>query len=114
MTSATGPHLHTPASPMRILPIAVLLLAAPATLAAQTLDTVAIRKSLARFDNTASPGCAIAISRSGHLLYRYAAGMADLEHDVPITAGTIFEASAATPTPPARLSRAETPPPMER
>ncbi len=43
------------------------------------------------FDNTRSPGCAVAVSRAGVPVLARAYGMADLEHEVPNTAETIFE-----------------------
>jgi CubicO group peptidase (beta-lactamase class C family) len=38
-----------------------------------------------------SPGCAVGVSKDGLTIFSRGYGMADLEHDVPNTAGTIFE-----------------------
>lgn len=43
-----------------------------------------------------TPGCAIGVSRGGTTLLRKAYGMADLEHDVPNTPDTIFEAGSVS------------------
>ncbi len=37
-----------------------------------------------------SPGCAVAVVRGGKILYAKGYGMADLEHDIPITPRTVF------------------------
>ncbi len=37
-----------------------------------------------------SPGCALAVVRDGKIIYKKGYGMADLEHDVPITPSTVF------------------------
>jgi CubicO group peptidase (beta-lactamase class C family) len=43
-----------------------------------------------QWDKPDSPGCALAIIRDGKIIYKKGYGMADLEHDVPITPQTIF------------------------
>ena len=45
---------------------------------------------------TASPGCAVGVARDGTPVLEKAYGMADLEHDVRNTAGTIFEAGSVS------------------
>jgi CubicO group peptidase (beta-lactamase class C family) len=42
----------------------------------------------------ATPGCAVGVAREGRTLLEKGYGMADLEHDVPITTRTIFEAGS--------------------
>jgi len=37
-----------------------------------------------------SPGCALGIVRNGQLIYGKGYGVADMEHDIPITASTVF------------------------
>lgn len=39
----------------------------------------------AEYDSTHSPGCAVAVIRKGEIIHERAYGMADLEHDVPMT-----------------------------
>ena len=43
-----------------------------------------------KWDKSDSPGCALAIIKDGKIIYKKGYGMADLEHDVPITTKTIF------------------------
>ena len=50
---------------------------------------------LSRRDAT-TPGCAVGVSLQGKERVEKAYGMADLEHDVPITPDTIFEAGSVS------------------
>jgi CubicO group peptidase (beta-lactamase class C family) len=43
-----------------------------------------------QWDKPDTPGCAVAIIKDGKIVYKKGYGMADLEHDVPITPKTIF------------------------
>jgi len=45
---------------------------------------------------TATPGCSVGASIKGRVVVNKAYGMADLEHDVPNTADTIFEAGSVS------------------
>lgn len=47
-----------------------------------------------RFARPGSPGCAVGVSRDAHPLFTHAYGEANLEYDVPITAGSIFESGS--------------------
>ena len=62
----------------------------PAAAADSTIDRI-----FARFGRT-TPGCAVSVSSLGRSVYLKAFGMADLEHDVPITPRTIFEAGSVS------------------
>jgi CubicO group peptidase (beta-lactamase class C family) len=42
------------------------------------------------WDTSPSPGCAVAVMKDGKILYERGYGMADLDHDVPITTATVF------------------------
>jgi CubicO group peptidase (beta-lactamase class C family) len=55
----------------------------------------AIEKLFARYQ-AQDPGCELAISRNGHVIFSKAWGMADLEHRVPITTTTIIEAGSVS------------------
>ena len=44
----------------------------------------------AQWDNTESPGCALAIIREGKIIYKRGYGMANLELDVPISPQSVF------------------------
>ena len=50
----------------------------------------------AQWNSPASPGCAAAIARDGKTVLERGYGSADLEHDVPITPATIFEAGSVS------------------
>ena len=50
---------------------------------------------LSRWDAT-TPGCAVGVSLQGRSVLEKAYGMADLEHDVPNTPDTIFEAGSVS------------------
>lgn len=44
----------------------------------------------AEWDRDDAPGCAVAVIRNGEVAYSNGFGLADLEHDVPITPKTVF------------------------
>ena len=50
----------------------------------------AVDKIFAAWDARDSPGCALGIYKDGAIVYERGYGMADLEHDVPITPDTPF------------------------
>ena len=84
-----------------VFPLAVSLLAPavmPAALAAQEATDAAARLDsvFARWDSPESPGCAVAIGREGRTIMARAYGMADLEHGLPNTTETIFEAGSVS------------------
>ncbi len=60
------------------------------TVAESTVDAVFARWT------PSTPGCAVGVSRKGTPVLRKAYGMADLEHDIPNTADTIFEAGSVS------------------
>jgi len=64
---------------------------AAATLAAQN---PAIDKIFAALDKKDSPGCALAVAREGKLIYERGYGMADLDHDLPITPTSVFHVAS--------------------
>lgn len=66
----------------------------PARGAPQTPD-LAIDKIFAQF-TPSTPGCAIGVERAGHPAIIRAYGSADLEHGVPNTVDTIFEAGSVS------------------
>jgi CubicO group peptidase (beta-lactamase class C family) len=70
--------------------VAVGVFAPPA--AAQPTDSLAraVDRVFARWDRKDSPGCAVSVVRDGSVVYTKGYGMADLEHDVPITPATVF------------------------
>lgn len=65
----------------------------PALLVAQLPPDAGIQvdRIFAPWSSVNSPGCAVAVSMDGLTVFSRGYGMADLEHDVPNTAETIFE-----------------------
>ncbi|MHA2471752.1 MAG: serine hydrolase domain-containing protein [Promethearchaeota archaeon] len=51
---------------------------------------------LKRWNKPDTPGCALAIIKDGKIIYKKGYGMADLEHDVPITPKTTFNIGSIT------------------
>ena len=49
-----------------------------------------VDKIFAQFDKKDSPGCALAVVRDGRVVYKRGYGMADLEHDVPMTPQSVL------------------------
>ena len=47
-----------------------------------------------RWDRDDSPGCALAVVRAGAIVHARGYGMADLEHGIPITPGSVFHAAS--------------------
>lgn len=68
--------------------------ASASTLAGATPD-VEVDKLFARW-NRSTPGCAVGVAERGATVLARAYGMADLEHDVPNTPDTIFEAGSVS------------------
>ena len=53
-------------------------------------------KVFAKWDSTASPGCALSVIRNGQIIYKRGYGMANLDHDVPITPETVFHVASVS------------------
>jgi CubicO group peptidase (beta-lactamase class C family) len=81
--------------PARLL----LALAAPAAAAAQPDSAARVARAdqlFARWATGASPGCAVEVREGGRTRLARAYGMADLEHAVPNTPATLFEAGSVS------------------
>ncbi len=63
------------------------LMVASVSVLAQTAQVDAL---LAGWNKTDSPGCALGVIRDGKLVYQRGYGMANLEHNVPLTSDTVF------------------------
>ncbi|NEX94890.1 serine hydrolase domain-containing protein, partial [Caulobacter sp. 17J65-9] len=74
----------------------VLAFAAPAQAQAQAPAPEAAVDALFVWAGPQTPGCALAVERDGRRLMTRAWGSADLEHDVPVTADTVFEAGSVS------------------
>jgi len=48
----------------------------------------------AQWDKPHSPGCAVAVIQGGSIVYKRGYGMADLDHNLPITPTTVFHAAS--------------------
>ncbi|MBD0319170.1 MAG: beta-lactamase family protein, partial [Gemmatimonadetes bacterium] len=80
---------------MRRPTLLALLLLVPSAAQAQG-EAARVDSIFARFGAPGSPGCAVAVGRDGAPLLARAYGMADLEHDVPNTPETVFEAGSVS------------------
>ncbi|MFN8344591.1 MAG: serine hydrolase domain-containing protein [Spirosomataceae bacterium] len=73
------------------------LFAASLAVNAQTWqDTLALIEKMAERYQPAAPGCQLAISRNGQVIFSRAWGMADLEHNVPLSTASIIEAGSVS------------------
>ncbi|GAB3277094.1 hypothetical protein GCM10027347_50900 [Larkinella harenae] len=59
-------------------------------------DTLALIESIFQQYKSTAPGCQLAISRNGQLIFSHAWGLADLEHQVPLTTQSIIEAGSVS------------------
>jgi CubicO group peptidase (beta-lactamase class C family) len=83
-----------PARAARTAFLMLVLLPQPAR--PQAVDTARVDRLFRQWDTTQSPGCAVGVAADGRTLLARAWGMADLEHDIPNTAATIFEAGSVS------------------
>lgn len=67
--------------------VTALLLGAPA----HAQDKTGEIDKVFSWATPAAPGCAVAVSQQGKLVVNRAYGSADLEHDVPLSSGSIFD-----------------------
>src|SRR6266851_6512726 len=87
-------------TPFRFFALVLLSALVQPTVWSQTAATPAERHSeqvdklFEKIDRTISPGCAVAAMRDGKILYQRGYGMADLDHNVPITADTVFHVAS--------------------
>ena len=61
-----------------------------------TILTNKVDKLFANWDKPDSPGCAIAIIQDGQVLYSRGYGMANLEHDIPISTNSVFDIASTS------------------
>jgi CubicO group peptidase (beta-lactamase class C family) len=85
--------------PKHLLATVAALLMAAGLYASQTtgtaVDPAKVDAVFARWSST-TPGCAVGVGVGGRSVLQKAYGMADLEHDVPNKADTIFEAGSVS------------------
>ena len=53
-----------------------------------------VDRVFAKWDSTVSPGCALSVIKDGQIVYKRGYGMADLDHDIPITPETVFHVAS--------------------
>jgi CubicO group peptidase (beta-lactamase class C family) len=81
----------------RLLPLLLLTLVPAAATAQQPQDaTQRLDQVFRSWNGTATPGCAVGVARDGRTVVERAYGLADLEHAVPNTPATIFEAGSVS------------------
>lgn len=58
--------------------------------------TAEVDKIFAQWDKPDSPGCALAVIKDGNIVYKRSYGMANLDHDIPITPSTPFHVASVS------------------
>lgn len=76
--------------PYLVLSIALFLFAVSSGLSQTKNQSKAVDQIFAKWSNTNSPGCAVAIIQDGEIIHQKGYGMADLEHDIPIRPSSVF------------------------
>ncbi|MBA7694305.1 D-aminopeptidase [subsurface metagenome] len=67
-----------------------LLIAFLVSLVSADEKTDKVDKLFSKWDSTVSPGAALAIIKDGKIIYKRGYGMANLEHNIPITSTSVF------------------------
>jgi len=67
-----------------------------ASLLAHSQTNAPVDHIFEKWDNPASPGCALSVMKGGYIVYKRGYGMADLDHDVPITPSSIFHVASVS------------------
>jgi CubicO group peptidase (beta-lactamase class C family) len=62
--------------------------------AAAQSPSAPVDKVFQKWTRRISPGCALSVMKDGRIIYERGYGMADLDHDVPITPGTVFHVAS--------------------
>jgi CubicO group peptidase (beta-lactamase class C family) len=83
---------------LRRVVLAMVLVAAPGGAQVASSDSAArwVDSVLAPFASPQAPGCAVGVTRAGSLVFAKGYGMADLEHDTPITPDTRFNIASVS------------------
>jgi CubicO group peptidase (beta-lactamase class C family) len=72
---------------MRVLVLLLLAVCAAA-------QNPAVDRIFAALDKKDSPGCSLVVTRAGRVIYTHGYGMADLDHDLPITPASVFHVAS--------------------
>ncbi len=73
-----------------VLVIVALQFAAGFSSAQLAIDEAAVDAIFSAYDRTDGPGCAVGILSEGELVYARGYGMANLEHDIPLTSTSVL------------------------
>jgi len=68
----------------------------PVAAAPQTFDRAAVDAVFADLTESPVPGCALGVVRDGELVYGRGYGMANLEHEIPITTKSVFRIASVS------------------
>ena len=80
---------------MIIAPLTCLFISQSPELLAQSVED-SIDQLLAPHDRSDAPGLALGVIKDGNTLYAKGWGMADLEHNIPITADSVFDIASVS------------------
>ncbi len=78
--------------------VSAALLTSPVAAQQAPADSIrnAVNRAFAPWTNTDGPGCAVAVSREGNVVFQNGYGMANLELEAPITPNTIFHVASVS------------------
>lgn len=79
-----------------LTPLALLVSARASAAQEAAPLTERVDAVFARFQGPESPGCALAVMRDGRIVYSRGYGMADLQHQIPITPSSIFHVASVS------------------
>lgn len=81
---------------MKIVKLLILTLLTQLSFGQTQKDTLSmIEKTLSQYV-ASNPGCQLSVSKNGKLIYSNAVGMADLEHNIPLTTNSLLEAGSVS------------------
>ncbi|MFN7999633.1 MAG: serine hydrolase domain-containing protein [Acidobacteriota bacterium] len=86
----------------KLIFVTLLLAAVAASSAAQSkkpaaqTTTARVNKLFEKWDKPTSPGCALSVIKDGQIIHKRGFGMANLDHDIPITPATIFHVASVS------------------
>lgn len=76
------------------IPLSLLIASCAAQSAPPEKREAEVNAIFARMDTTVSPGCALSVIRDHKIIYERGYGMADLDHNVPITPTSVFHVAS--------------------
>ena len=82
--------------PAAVLFICLMLQTTAAQDSAQAALTGRVEKLFEKWAKPDSPGCALSVIQDGKIVYEHGFGMADLDHDISISPGTVFHVASVS------------------